>query len=136
MFECLVVCSFVFVFHTSPFFRLSQVCEQWRQIIITTPILWKHLDLSTFADTKFPLSVFINLNHQNNLFSCVKHLNLSGWMSANAERIVDMILETANKDLESINFKYCRNISSPFLTMITQKCPNISSLDISAVTVS
>lgn len=112
------------------------VCESWRKLIISTPLLWKKLDLSGFDDKRFPFATFLNTSLGANIFSCIRELNVSGWSSQQAERMIDAISERSNFDLEALNVKCCRNISSSFLQSTIEKCRNLSSLDLSAITVS
>lgn len=104
-------------------------------MIISTPILWRRLDLTGFSDDKFPLLSFQRLNDENELFSCVKELNLSGWSGANAEKIIEIVTLSSNFDLEMLNVRNCRNISCKFLDTVIRRCPNLKDLDISAITV-
>lgn len=115
--------------------RLSQVCDNWRNLIICTPILWQRLDLTGFADDRFPLANFQRLNDENELFTCVKELNLSGWSSVNAEKIIDIVTTSSNFEIELLNVRNCRNISSKFLETVVRRCPKLEKLDISAITV-
>lgn len=112
------------------------VCETWRKLIVNTPSLWRKLDLSGFDDKRFPFATFLNSSLATNLFSCIRELNVSGWSSQQAERMIDAICERSNFDLEALNVKCCRNISSSFLQSTIEKCSNIKSLDLSAITVS
>lgn len=75
------------------------------------------------------------MQEDNGLFVCVKQINLSGWSSVNAERLIQIVANSTNFDLELLNVKNCRNLSSKFLEIIMERFPNIKSLDISAVTV-
>lgn len=115
--------------------RLSQVCDNWRNLIISTPVLWRRLDLTGFSDVKFPLQSFQRLNDTNQLFTCVNELNLSGWSGANAEKIIEIVANSSNFDLEMLCVRNCRNISCKFLDTVIRRCPNIKDLDISAITV-
>ena len=114
--------------------RLSQVCENWRKLILCTPLLWQRLDLSGLDD-RFPFVNFQRLNEDNALFSCVKELDLNGWSGINAERIIEIVAESSNFELELLNVKNCRNISGKFLETVVQRCPNLKKFDFSAVTV-
>ena len=78
---------------------------------------------------------FQRLNEESALFTCVKELDLSSWTGANAEKIIDIVATSSNFDLELLNVKNCRNISSKFLETVVRRCPNLKSLDISAITV-
>ncbi|KAJ6224813.1 hypothetical protein RDWZM_003358 [Blomia tropicalis] len=116
--------------------KLSHVCETWRRLIISTPKLWERLDLCGFPDDRFPLLNLKKMQEDNGLFVCVKQINLSGWSSVNAERLIQIVANSTNFDLELLNVKNCRNLSSKFLEIIMERFPNIKSLDISAVTTS
>jgi len=105
-------------------------------LIINSPILWQRLDLNGIPDDRFPLINFQQLNSDNALFSCVKKLNLGGWNGANAERIIQIVADSSNFDLDLLSVKNCRNISSKFLDTVIGRCPNLESLNISAITVS
>ena len=122
--------------HAQTLIKLSHVCENWRNLIISTPILWQRLDLTGFPDDKFPLLSFKRLNDEHELFTCVKELNLSSWSAFNAEKIIEIVTLSSNFDLELLNVRNCRNISSKFLDTVIRRCPNLKSLDISAITVS
>lgn len=122
--------------HAQTLIKLSQVCDNWRNLIISTPVLWRRLDLTGFSDVKFPLQSFQRLNDTNQLFTCVNELNLSGWSGANAEKIIEIVANSSNFDLEMLCVRNCRNISCKFLDTVIRRCPNIKDLDISAITTS
>ncbi|CAG2176386.1 unnamed protein product, partial [Oppiella nova] len=120
---------------TQSIINLSQVCESWRKIITTTPLMWKSLDLQTFSDTSFQYQHLFDLMDKNQLFICMKALNLSGWSGSNAERVLDTIAINCGANLNELSLNNCKNISSQFLQTLSTHCTNIVVLNISAITV-
>ena len=114
---------------------LSRVCESWRKLVISSPLLWQSLDLATFPDAGFPYNDLFQLLDDNKLFSHIKALNLNGWSGTNAERILQKIAIECSDKLLDLSLKNCKNISSQFLQTLTTHCRNIQILDISGITV-
>ncbi|XP_054166310.1 F-box/LRR-repeat protein 6-like [Oppia nitens] len=119
---------------TQSMINLSQVCESWRNLITTTPLLWKSLDLQTFSEVDFAYNDLFAILNENELFDHLKALNLSSWNGSNAERVLDEIAVRCADRLNELTLKNCKNISSQFLTTLSTYCPNIIILDISAIT--
>ncbi|CAG2121642.1 unnamed protein product, partial [Medioppia subpectinata] len=117
---------------TQSIINLSQVCESWRKLIIRTPMIWNSLDLQTITDVN--LNEFFEMMAANQLFLCMKGLNLSGWNGANAERVLDTVATNCRDNLHELSLKNCKNISSQFLQTLSTYCPNIVVLDISSIT--
>ena len=114
---------------------LSQVCESWRKLIISTPLLWQSVDLQTFSDANFPYNKLFELLEGNRLFDYLRALNLNGWSGMNAERILNRIAIRCEHNLLELSLKSCKNISSNFLQTLSTHCTNLQVLDISAITV-
>ncbi|CAG2123189.1 unnamed protein product, partial [Medioppia subpectinata] len=95
-------------------------------------MIWNSLDLQTITDVN--LNEFFEMMAANQLFLCMKGLNLSGWNGANAERVLDTVATNCRDNLHELSLKNCKNISSQFLQTLSTHCPNIVVLDISSIT--
>lgn len=114
--------------------RLSQVCETWRKLIISSPLLWRYLDLRDFPDDHSEQSGLYT-HCDSGLFNNVQELNLSNWNGIAAERVLARI-SSQSKYLKSVSLKNCKYISPNFLDILSNQCPELESLDISGITVS
>nr|XP_027196130.1 F-box/LRR-repeat protein 6-like [Dermatophagoides pteronyssinus] len=120
----------------STLIRLSQVCEHWRQLIITNSLLWTTIDLSGFsADYRnFPLEQFQYLHLENRLFRSVKHINLSNWNANQAIKILEFFANCSEYNIHSLNISCCPNITVSFFQSIIVYIGNLHSLNISNIT--
>lgn len=115
--------------------RLAQVCEHWRQLIITSPALWSTIDLSSLSESRFPMERFRRLHQENRLFQSVQHIDLSNWKADMAKKMLEFLADCSQYDLHSLSIRRCRNIASPFLQSVIAHAGNLRLLNISGITV-
>ncbi|KAH7643346.1 hypothetical protein HUG17_10037 [Dermatophagoides farinae] len=116
--------------------RLAQVCEHWRQLIITSPALWSTIDLSSLSESRFPMERFRRLHQENRLFQSVQHIDLSNWKADMAKKMLEFLADCSQYDLHSLSIRRCRNIASPFLQSVIAHAGNLRLLNISGITAS
>nr|XP_027202235.1 F-box/LRR-repeat protein 6-like [Dermatophagoides pteronyssinus] len=116
--------------------RLSQVCEYWRQLIITSPALWSTIDLSSLSESRFPMDRFRRLHQENRLFQSVQHIDLSNWKADMAKKMLEFLTDCSQYDLHSLSIRRCRNITAPFLQSVIAHAGNLRLLNISGITAS
>ena len=107
--------------------NLCRVSEDWRRLILSTPKLWRVVDLSDF--NKKPSET--ELVQFSSLLVNTSHLNFTGWdYTLNLSNLAP-ILETCGKSLTSIVFRGCYTIEGTILDLLSKACPSLEEIDLS-----
>ncbi|CAG7836025.1 unnamed protein product [Allacma fusca] len=111
--------------------RATKVCRLWRKVA-SKPELWTSIDL-TSARIKDVYRSERNLAYLLEYrFFHVRHLNLGGWSSAVTSATVDILVKNC-KSLESLFVSSCQKLTGSNLKTITDSCPSLQKLDLSAI---
>lgn len=109
---------------------LSQVCEEWRQIILDSESLWRNIDFSCMkATSASDLIEFAKLG----VLKHAKHLSFNGWNDMISVNSLARVLESCSTNLKSISFRECYEFDGQCLTLISKHCPQLEELDFSRV---
>lgn len=108
----------------------SQVCEEWRQIILENETLWQSIDFSCMkATSALDLIEFAKIG----IFKHAKHLNFNGWNDVISVNSLSPVLGACGANLKSISFRECYNFDGLCMALISQNCPQLEELDFSRV---
>ncbi|XP_053204586.1 F-box/LRR-repeat protein 6-like [Panonychus citri] len=107
--------------------NLCRVCETWRQIILSSPKLWRSVDLSEF--NKKPSET--ELAQLSSLLVNTSYLNFTGWEYSLTLPCLARILTTCGKSLTSIVLRGCYTVDGAFLDLLSDECPLLAEIDLS-----
>lgn len=109
---------------------LSQVAEEWRQVILSSESLWKTIDFSGLKPTSTAeLLEFCKLG----VLDHATHLNLSGWSDAITASVFPQILKRCGQNLKNISLRECYNTNGQTISLLEEHCPHLEELDLSRV---
>lgn len=103
--------------------HVSPVCRVWNQLA-RDPLLWTHLDLSSFSCSNVNSSgSYATLCRIIKGTPLLRHLNLSGWGDLDFPEIEK--ISSFVPGLEEIHLGFCHNIDTSILGRLSLSCPNL-----------
>lgn len=107
--------------------NICLVCDEWREMILSTGQLWTYVDLSVFR----PCSSYLLKLSEMNLLKRAQYINFTGWEEVLTRQVISLVFRSLH-DIRSIILHGCYYFDSHGLTLLSD-ASNLEDIDFSAI---